>query len=685
MATTSLPGYFNLQLFTSAGELGASYRIYTYAAGTTTHKTAYTESTGTTAHTYTNDGLGGQYIACDARGELPAPLWLTSGGYDIVAKTPAGVTVWTRRAVGINDPAADVQTTILADLADATAAAKGAGLVGFDPLRAYGSETVGWGIKGHGVLLNHYDNIDTTGATNCGSAIQTIINANKGKRIMFGPGTYLVSGIELDGSTYDGTVLECLPGAELKLDADNGDDTFGGAWVGILIKDCARVQLLNLRWDGNRANMTAREQIFCIAVAGATDYDIIGSRFREVRGDGIYIAQSDWSTGSATPKRGTILDCKGYNSAVDGRNLISVISAEGLQIHGVYSDQIGGIINATTMPAGICIEPDQGYHTCADIQVADALIISAGTSGMAVLGKAITDDATRDWNSNRISVKDVQVKLVTGATQGPAFTRCSNLQLDVKVEQVSGSRVKGIVIDAVDDVTGEVVCSGNNYGVNVGAGVLCKDIDLRVTVSNYSASGLRTGKITGAKFTGRIYGAQSAVSTFAIQCHNEGGSSTQTDVTYSVDCPYDGNNVRAFRNEVGNEVTFSDSKIMGCDFGGYASISVTCDAVIPAIGVFGLDLGPNGITFADGDTTPSVGIEAAEYVFSNSAPTSVTMFDGGREGREILVRMNTNTTIVHNASNIYCKGAGNIASRTTVDFVRFRNKAGVWYEQSRSW
>ena len=99
MATTvSQPGYYNLQALTTLGALGVGMRLYTYSAGTTTHKNAYTEATGTTVQTYTSDGIGGEYIALDARGELPSPLYLTSGAYDLALKTSAGATVWTRRA-----------------------------------------------------------------------------------------------------------------------------------------------------------------------------------------------------------------------------------------------------------------------------------------------------------------------------------------------------------------------------------------------------------------------------------------------------------------------------------------------------------------------------------------------------------------------------------------------------------
>jgi hypothetical protein len=96
----SQPGLFNFQAFTNLGDLAAGYRLYTYAPATTTQKNAFTDQAGTIPHTYTSDGLGGQYIALDARGELPAPLWLASGGYDIALKTPTGATVWTRRAKG---------------------------------------------------------------------------------------------------------------------------------------------------------------------------------------------------------------------------------------------------------------------------------------------------------------------------------------------------------------------------------------------------------------------------------------------------------------------------------------------------------------------------------------------------------------------------------------------------------
>lgn len=100
----SLSGVFNVQELLDSGAPMAGGRLYTYATGTTTHKTAYTNKAGTTPHTYTSDGAGGQYIALNSRGEIPGNMYFAAGAYDVVLKTPAGATVWTRRADQAADP-----------------------------------------------------------------------------------------------------------------------------------------------------------------------------------------------------------------------------------------------------------------------------------------------------------------------------------------------------------------------------------------------------------------------------------------------------------------------------------------------------------------------------------------------------------------------------------------------------
>lgn len=189
--SASLSGVFNLQSFTDLGALMAGGRLYTYAPSTTTLKTAYTDAAGSVAHTYTADGLGGQYIALNSRGELPAPLFLTSGGYDITLKTSAGVTVWTRRAIG----GADASASVLASLAS-TANGAGASLVGVYDVGNYFTGTnletvtteIGQRITGQVSILEKGG--DPIGGASSNSAITAAQGA--AQTIIFTPGTWLV-------------------------------------------------------------------------------------------------------------------------------------------------------------------------------------------------------------------------------------------------------------------------------------------------------------------------------------------------------------------------------------------------------------------------------------------------------------------------------------------------------------
>ncbi len=108
--SASQPANFNLQEFSDAGLLLVGGRLYTYAYGTTTHKTAYTDAAALVPQTYTADGFGGLFIALNARGELPAPLYLSLGPYDIALKRADGSTVWTRRADPVGDSVAALST-----------------------------------------------------------------------------------------------------------------------------------------------------------------------------------------------------------------------------------------------------------------------------------------------------------------------------------------------------------------------------------------------------------------------------------------------------------------------------------------------------------------------------------------------------------------------------------------------
>lgn len=187
----SQSGVFNAQQFTDAGLPAASYRLYTYTQGTTTHKAAYTDAAGVVPHTYTSDGSGGQYIALNARGELPAPLFLASGTYDIALKTPAGATVWTRYARGAADYSAAVETALRASLASTASASDGAGLSAFSYALNYAVGTLGAVAKNIGIDVTQPPfNCDDSGAIDCSPAVNTAIASYPGVPILLPAGSF---------------------------------------------------------------------------------------------------------------------------------------------------------------------------------------------------------------------------------------------------------------------------------------------------------------------------------------------------------------------------------------------------------------------------------------------------------------------------------------------------------------
>lgn len=87
-ALLSPPPVFNA--FSNAGVLGAGFKLYTYAANTTTPQATYTNRAGSVANA--------NPIILDARGE--AVIYLSPGVvYDYVLKDASDVTIWTREDV----------------------------------------------------------------------------------------------------------------------------------------------------------------------------------------------------------------------------------------------------------------------------------------------------------------------------------------------------------------------------------------------------------------------------------------------------------------------------------------------------------------------------------------------------------------------------------------------------------
>lgn len=91
------------------------------------------------------------------------------------------------------------------------------------------------------------------------------------------------------------------------------------------------------------------------------------------------------------------------------------------------------------------------------------------------------------------------------------------------------------------------------------------------------------------------------------------------------------------------------------------------------------------IAFANADTTPSVQPGGGRlFNCANSSAVSITNFDDGIDGQVIRVRLDVNTTIVHNTSNIRLKGSTNITPQNSNSFVTFEKISGIWFETARN-
>ena len=86
----------------------------------------------------------------------------------------------------------------------------------------------------------------------------------------------------------------------------------------------------------------------------------------------------------------------------------------------------------------------------------------------------------------------------------------------------------------------------------------------------------------------------------------------------------------------------------------------------------------NGVTFADLDTTPSVD-NWDFFKCANTGATSITDFDDVFEGKQILLRLDSNTTIVYNTSFIRTISTANITGSSNT-FLRFISIGGIWIE-----
>ncbi len=330
----SLSGVFSLQEFTDLGAPLVGGRVYTYAQGTTTHKTAYTDKAGTVPHTYTSDGIGGQYIGLNARGELPASLYLAAGSYDITLKDSTGATIWTRRADPVDDSAAALDAALRADLASTSGASKGTGMQGHNATLDYAEGTVGSAINDLFITPRMFpflavadgiadDKVALQAAMTHAASVGVTLRASPGNVFLIGSGLAIPPGLVADfggatikrktGSVYN--MLSNNGGTKIKIQrltvdgnrqadgrvATNVNDRFGGIVLtsvtdselrdvtvnntvnaedgraGVYLNACTGVDLYNVGGSGNDRSCVYIENSTKVRLFGSTTANNLGS------------------------------------------------------------------------------------------------------------------------------------------------------------------------------------------------------------------------------------------------------------------------------------------------------------------------------------------------------------------------------------------------------------------------
>lgn len=468
-----------------------------------------------------------------------------------------------------------------------------------DPRLSAALDAKNYGAKGDGVT-------DDT------AAIQAMIDAGKGKTVTIPDGTFIHAGLFLSGASYNGTTIVCQGELELRPRV-GAETTFGGAFVGLVIKDCDNVTLY-YRGHGNRTNQTDNQECHLVGIAGATNLHVPTFHAREVRGDGLYVGQSDWLSRSRVPSHIELGQVIVTNSTDDGRNAISVISVDGMLIDSLISYRVGGVVQGGPMPGGLDIEPNFSYQTVTDVVVHNLHVISAGALGFAVQGQPITNPTVGDWNITRVTIGNAVVRL-TGPTGFALCKRAFDVKANVTIT-ASGPLKQGLLIDDLERANIKLVVRGPSItnGLNVGHHGWVSDFAIDVDVYGYSVHGLEVCGARRGTFVGRVYGATSGSSTFAILTRSNGRALTQTDITYSVDAPYDGKNARAFRNEPSDAVTFAACRWENSDLTGYVNFPSTFENLGPGITKANLA----GVT--DGTTPPANGMWNTGDMVLNKAP-----------------------------------------------------------------
>jgi hypothetical protein len=248
----------------------------------------------------------------------------------------------------------------------------------------------------------------------------------------------------------------------------------------------------------------------------------------------------------------------------------------------------------------------------------------------------------------------------------------------------------GIFVTRVDgwSVVGNVCCDNSNAGVYV-------DLANNVTVSGNTLNDTRAGIARTQNYGVSIVAQTGNVSNVSVS-----GNVCNNNLKYGVQLVNSGvltatniaicNNVTTANSEYGifaAEVALGDITAVVangniCTGNGITDFRLSFRDVVINANKYATSLDVELFNFADGDTSPSV-VGRTYWRANNTASTSITTFDDGARGQQIVIRAaNGNTTVV-NGATVINKGGINVVIPSN-GIISYVLQGTVWFEAFRS-
>ena len=404
------------------------------------------------------------------------------------------------------------------------------------------------------------------------AAIQKALDQNKGGTILIPEGRYLHAGVKLDGTAYNGTKIICRGEMLLRPRTAERESNLQGAFVGLIIRNCENIEV-HYRGDGNRKLQSMQEHCFNVAVAGAKNIRFPTFSCREVRGDAVYITQSDLHHESPPAEKIYFGRFDVENSEDDGRNAMSIISGKDIVVDDFRSVRVGGKVNVM-QPGGFDIEPNTDFQIVDNVWLKKVYIDTAGNFGLQCFGKG-RNRLGGNVSNLRVDDFDVRTRCDGRSSALVCFRHCRNITLKgraVMANPSDGHHV-GLMLDNVDGAKIDMTIQGGLYSALASYEYQVNAVEVNVTVTGYRRAALATASVSNSRFN--VKASNGGRRSSALYTRSWTNKAIQTNTVYQIDCPQNTTQGDAAAiNDTLKSVRFNGVSFAGGNLTGYTKDKV---------------------------------------------------------------------------------------------------------------